>query len=158
MKRKKRSKPEGGAIGRLKKPQAALDASEWRWACDGSTKRANPSPYNTNALLGLSAIAVSYLWSLWERENSVSIFIPSFCYFGRRGLEIFVHVSYAQILTAIKHPLQRDCESLFTYLFVITRQQKSRSPWQLVLLDLVFFFFLIIFYVYTLINYTYYHK
>lgn len=71
MKRKKRSKPEGGAIGRLKKPQAALDASEWRWACDGSTKRANPSPYNTNALLGLSAIA---LWRLWERKQCEYIY------------------------------------------------------------------------------------
>ena len=39
------------------------------------------------------------------RENSVSIFIPSFCYFGKRGLEIFEHVSYAYILTAIKSPL-----------------------------------------------------
>ncbi|KAK9946285.1 hypothetical protein M0R45_011758 [Rubus argutus] len=54
-------RPEGGALGRVKKPQEALEAREWRWVCDGLTKRANPSPYKTKARLGLSAIYLSLI-------------------------------------------------------------------------------------------------
>lgn len=56
-----RVKPEAGAFGRLKKPQEALDAREWRWVWEASMKRAKPSPYKTKARLGLSAMALSVI-------------------------------------------------------------------------------------------------
>lgn len=71
---RERLKPDKGALGRLKKPQEALEAREWRWVCDGSTKRANPSPYTTRARLGLSAIALfSYLFACAFGSNQLEL-------------------------------------------------------------------------------------
>ena len=95
---KREWEPEGGALGRLKKPQLALEAREWRWVCDGSMKRANPSPYNTNPRLGLSAIAVTQMLEQTrdnkKRERDGRKDGESSC-LGKRGalyLENILHV------------------------------------------------------------------
>lgn len=68
----------------------------------------------------------------FERENSVSLLILSFCYFGNRGLETFVHLSSVQILTATKTHLPARLRKpiYFTYYHL---EEKSRYSYILII-------------------------
>ena len=68
---REREKPEEGALGRVKKPQEARDARELRWVCDGSMKRAIPSPYSIRARLGLSAIFLCFLLCVKKQQLKI---------------------------------------------------------------------------------------
>lgn len=68
---------------------------EWRWACDCSMKRANPSPCNTNPLLGLSAIAVTQMLQFqWIRDKNQGTQVKMKNPLSLASVEVYIYGEY----------------------------------------------------------------